>query len=116
MAAKDIMIGSHSIAPALCAGDEFESAPAIKNELGPVYQAGFEAGYVFGREAGLKEAREAAVAQLCAARHDAEAHQVPKPRVAPERSVARGVVGYDEQGAPFQRARKLRAGVVLERQ
>jgi len=80
MAAKDITIGSQGIASHLGISER-EASEAID----AVYQAAFEVGFGKGLEAGLKEAREAAVAQLCAARHDAEAHQVPNPRVAPER-------------------------------
>ena len=68
MATNDITIGSHDIAPHLCTGDDLASVPKARNDLG--YQAGFETGFAMGREAGLKEASTAAVAQLCAARNN----------------------------------------------
>lgn len=99
MAANDITIGACDIAPHLCAGDDLASVPGARNDLG--YQAGFETGFAMG----LREARAAAIARLCAARNEASASA--QPRVAsdhfllglPCRSCG-AYYGSDQQSCP----------------
>src|SRR5438067_1704992 len=92
MAANDITIGSHNIPPHLCAGDHNipphlcacdHNIPGANTDIGTVYQAGFEAGFAQGKGAGLKEARDAAAAVMCAATKNAAASA--QPHVEPDR-------------------------------
>jgi hypothetical protein len=64
MATSDTTIRSHAIPLHQRAGDDTEAT----KEFTAIYQAGFEAGFTMGREAGLKEAGQAAVGQVTAAK------------------------------------------------
>ena len=84
MAANNITtIDSRKITAPLRTGDNLAIVPGAKTDIGTVYQAGFEAGYVIGHEAGMKEARAAAAAVMCAVQKNAAASA--QPRVDPDR-------------------------------
>jgi rubrerythrin len=75
MAAKDITIGSHSIAAHLEIGDQ----PDANDAVNAVFQAAFEVGFNKGLEAGPKEVRQAA-ALYRAAEHSAAPSAQPAQR------------------------------------
>jgi hypothetical protein len=77
MTANNISIGSQPVAQ-LC-GDGLDGNAGRTAELSTVYQAGFEAGFAKGKEAGLKETRDAAATQVCAARHNSTSLSVQLP-------------------------------------